>query len=973
MISSITRRISIVFVLCVAGLLHAAPAEKFITYWTVAENQLRVEEGGRANTIAVNPYNREQMFVASDTGGLWRTNDRGLQWSRVDSLPVIFTQAVVYHPLIQNLVLVTAKADFKSHNGGGLWRSTDNGVNWQQVDLVVPNFTGRLSAYGISEISRDGAIVVGTSQGVFTSADDGAHWTYSDVFGDGADKTVLSVSSISNRIYAGGPAGVRLAFFFSLTWVPPATSPGPIQDIHAFATMSAVSPSLAYAANGARQLFVTNDSGANWVQIASAPQGSPSCGGAAFIKAQYRNINGFEFVDLYHSNRCSYSVLAARYNRSTDVVTYPTDWHTPIVDASGTRDLAFGRGEPQLLATNAGVHNTANLGNTWHLTGGGMAGYNALQLSELKEQFVAGSFGLYVGSRDTGLWSANLWGNIYQHYPATAGYFIQAERKVAADTHSKITFVACSAGGCANKVSGWHFETPGAWPNPTGTAGAPTFVRSNPVTHVGQYVQQVTATTELPKGLAVSENAGLSWQRYAPYPEEPRDIARLGRSGDTAPDRNTILYQSFRRNLAGSDVSEAGRLIRIHKRLFIPDPARVMYPLMTGFGGLGVNPAATWYQVYGVDPGNAFHIIAPDVVGVGRDDGPQMRESTDGGETWHRMPDLTALVTNGGQLLFRTDLLGAGTGPIFPVVTAVSFCPDDPRLVLVGTSEGGIYLSTTNGQTWRKMTGSEPVKYVTSFSWMNANDVFVSTYGRGLWRLRNRRIAVQGAFDELCGTCDVVSNDAGPGRPPFDGSALVFDGRIVGVRTEKSQLREIVVTPGSSVVFTGDQDDPQDDIVITESDGKDEKGLEPLPSPPKGGIVKGVVFTSGDKLTGTVFGDGEATLVPPVSKESYDGPTDSPTKGTPYIQLTSAAFNGVATMLPNEVFELSATGFLGGTGYEVLVDGVARKGQVAADGAGSFKTRITAPSTLGYHQVAVRAPGDANVIDTTMFLVTNDN
>lgn len=240
----------------------------------------------------------------------------------------------------------------------------------------------------------------------------------------------------------------------------------------------------------------------------------------------------------------------------------------------------------------------------------------------------------------------------------------------------------------------------------------------------------------------------------------------------------------------------------------------------------------------------------------------RMMETWDGGESWTEIPGLTSLVTDNGTLLFHTELNGFVGAPL---VTAVSFSPQDSSLVLIGTNEGGIFFSADRGATWRQFSGSEQATYVTSFFWETANTIFVSTYGRGLWKLANRRIVAADAFDVFCGTCDVVSNDGAPGRPPFDGSVLVFEGRILGVRTDNRQLREVFVTPGSSVLFTGDQKDPQEDIAIIESDGKNP--FEPLPKPPDGWIATGVVFTSDDQVTGTVFADSEMSLLPPESEK----------------------------------------------------------------------------------------------------------
>jgi photosystem II stability/assembly factor-like uncharacterized protein len=950
---------------CVPILIHAGPpqasvlAAKFVSFWQLSENQPNIPQGGRANTIAIDPANNDRIFVASESGGLFKSTDRGLHWSHVDTLPVYLTQAVAYLPSNPNVLLVTAKADFKSNNGGGLWRSANGGATWSQAPLMIPGFTGRLSAFEISIRPGNETVFVATSQGVFSSSDTGLSWTYSDVFAAGNDHTVFSVLATSSALLAGGPGGVRRwdTSTAAPRWIT-TSAVGSVGDIHAFGR-SPLSASHAYMVDATSALFRTEDGGVTWTPIASAPpRGDRPCGGISFVRTIQRTTLFTRVLFLYVGNRCDLHQLAAPVNLAGTSANYSGTWHAAWLDHGDTRDLAFAGNQPFLLGTDGGLHNTADGGSTWHFTGGGRDGYNALQVTEVKGQSVGSTFttDLYFGTQDNNLWSSNIWGNIYNLYGAE-GFFIEAERRAVFDADAKIAFVAC--GGCQNKLSGRHFTNTVPWNNAPGAAGSPAIIRNS------TYVQAVSVTKGLQPGLALTEDSGATWRQFAVFPHAGRDIPKLGRSGEGDPFLTSIVYQAFRSNLPAPEFGEVNRLLRIHKRLFSTTDGTVFFPAMNGFGGLGINPTMfAWYQIYGIDRGNAFHVIAPDVVNQ------RMMETRDGGENWTEIPGLTNLVTDGGRLLFRTELIDTYRGPIFPIVTAVSFSPQDPNLVLIGTSEGGIFVSNNNGGTWKKIDGTDQATYITSFFWESANSVHLSTYGRGLWKLRNRRIALPSAFDELCGTaCDVVSNDSSPGRPPFSGAVLVYEGTVLGARTSGSQLKEVFVTPGSSVVFTGDLNDPQWDIDITEAESVDPTGLESLPKPPKGWIAKGLVFTDGDKLTGTVFGDSEMTLVPPVSLETYGGSTESPTKGKPYINLTSTDSNGITTVYPNGAFELAATDFLPESTYEVFIDGQTTKVAVTADRTGSFATKLSAPETFGYHLVEIRAAGGKTAVDSSLFLV----
>jgi len=340
----------------------------------------------------------------------------------------------------------------------------------------------------------------------------------------------------------------------------------------------------------------------------------------------------------------------------------------------------------------------------------------------------------------------------------------------------------------------------------------------------------------VPSGLDVTTDL-MTFQPFAAFSDSVSTIPKLGHAGE---DGSTIVYQPYR----------SGGLTWLMRIEHSGGVATVFRPPMNGSLALNLSMPVVLHAVFDADRETGRNLIAAD--------DQTMIRSTDGGDTWTEDPDLRDLVKDGGQLLFRARL--DGVPPVMPLVTAISFFPGDSSQVLIGTNEGGIYYSSDHGAHFAPINGSKGATSITSFFWANLNTVYVSTFGRGLWRLRNTPTSAADGFDVLCPSCDVVSPDAR--RPPFDQSALVFGGEMLGVRMEKGQLREVFVTPGSSVVLTGDPKDPQLSIAITESDGKD--SFEPLPKPPTDGwIAVGVVFNRDTTLTGTAFNAAELSLVPP--------------------------------------------------------------------------------------------------------------
>jgi sortilin (neurotensin receptor 3) len=153
--TSIIRTFRLLIAICAATLAASVDqvrSQSIFAKWTVSEFQPDIQRGGRANTFAVHPSNDDIVFVASETGGLFRSNDRGVRWRHVDNLPSFKTNSVAFVPSNPDTVIVTTSDDFKVNGGGGVWRSTDGGASWTQAAIAFPaGVAGRLSG---SEVRR---------------------------------------------------------------------------------------------------------------------------------------------------------------------------------------------------------------------------------------------------------------------------------------------------------------------------------------------------------------------------------------------------------------------------------------------------------------------------------------------------------------------------------------------------------------------------------------------------------------------------------------------------------------------------------------------------------------------------------------------------------------------------------------------------------------------------------------------------
>ena len=933
----------------------AAPPAWAVAFspWVISEMQPDIAEGGRANTISVHPTNNDTMLVASDSGGLFRTTNRGVTWQHIDGLlPQYKMSAVAYHPADPNIVIATTLRDFRSINGGGIWRSTNGGTTWTQVPsppcVPVPcSAPEPLSGYEISIAPDSGAIYVATSFGVSYSTDRGVTWTHANPFG-ALNPVVKSVVALQNSlVIIGGPDGIRRSVNGGITWVPPTLAAGPVDDIHALAR----SPrwiDQAYVVNRSRQLYYTENGGDTWTQMTGTPAGSISCRGTAFIKPmpsdrlpQTIPNPPDQGLYLWFGNRCGlYGLYAPALSPRT--FNYSGTWVSMNIDHTDTRDLAFETtGRALLLGTNGGVHSTPDGGSNWTLTGGGRNGYNALQIFEVRGQRAGlNRYDLYFGTRDNSLWSSANSGRTWtRNSQCCEGWFIDGERSVPATGDSVMTFVANDRFP-DNFKSGALFSGVARWLDPqTPESGSPL------VFERWFHIQGVRADSRFAKGLAYTTDLGVSWQQYARFAEDRRDQPKLSK-----PFFIPTVYQPIFTGRSGSH--DLVKLVRVTRGLAGGSSAFVRYPRMTGFGGLGMS--YFWYVPFGVDPSDSFHLIAPDLVNE------KMMESRDAGNTWTEIAALTALVKDGGRYLFAYDG--------FTNVTAVSFNKDYPHLVAVGTAQGGVYISSDRGATWSRVAGSDRATGVMSIDWKSGGEAHVSTFGRGLWKITSRIIAVPPLFETYCsGLCTTLL--FGSSTQAYSNAVLVFHGRIQGARASNGVLQEVFVTPGSSTMFFTESGD-LGAVQVTESEtATGFQGLTP-PATPAGRGMVGITLSKTNTPLSAAFTQNPLVLYTPTEREKTQdndpiGDEISPIAGKPYLSLDLSSTNCVD---PEEVMQLSGTSLPPSTSVEVAINEVVTA-KAKTNERGEIVLPVTAPERPGRHTLKLLDASTRQMIQGVSFFV----
>ena len=620
------------------------------------------------------------------------------------------------------------------------------------------------------------------------------------------------------------------------------------------------------------------------------------------------------------------------------------------------RDVAFTGGrnrQPLLLATDGGLHSTPDGGFRWPYIGGGIHGYNALQINEVRGQWITSlsRYDLYFGTQDNGWSSSPNLGATWDIHDSGDVLYIELQHRVATASDSKTTVMIC--GVCHNFVADPLFSGVNYWPDPASPrVGSPKIVRKS------FHVEAADSGAVLMgRGLGVTTNLGSTWSQYATFAEDWRDLPKL-----SDPGLLPVLYQSVRTGFDATLGFEINGLVRIEKST-AGFSGSAMYPQMNNFGGLGRTPASLGYIVFAVDPGNTQHLIAPDVVN------DKMMETTDGGANWTEIPNLTSLITNGGQFLFRRDII--------PQASAISFSPDDPNMVAIGTWQAGMFVSADRGGTWYKIPDTDPITRVTSIEWRSANDAIVSTYGRGLWRIQWKRMRPLVDLEKLCKAPCIILPIPPVEQPieQLNQGVLVFGGPVQGARVSRGILKELFVLPGTSVIFFGDARE-RAAVKVTESRKRVGFAGIGLPKAPERSQLVGLTLGARGTLIGAAFSERTLAMYEPSELERNPGRLvglqTSPTAGKPYLTLTFPGGSAANAVAPEGPIRISARSFPPGALIQIAIDHKPAE-RVKVGDRGEFAVTIRAPQEFGLHTVTARDAATGTVIDGANFIVNAED
>jgi uncharacterized repeat protein (TIGR01451 family) len=775
--------IALVATVTAAG-VPASRVSRSQTVPVVEEFQPKVGRQGRSPAVTISPADSQTAVLAGFSGGLFKSTDGGVTWKHIDSFVPNRLWDVEYDPANASILVATVQVDTHISTARGIWRSTDGGATWQKPagadDPSCPDTApGRDIAFGPGddlfvatdcgvEVSRDGGatwqhppqvpqawsviarpgpgypsnpsdVVVDAcgNGGIYRSTDAGATWTTQtpapgfslftcSLAGSPFETDVLLAASLGGSAWESDDGGLTWAQVFTLQnpgrrpWVKTHVStdghpghfdlyfnPGAdLQRQHCISSVAGLRCRVA-AETGAQCSGAADDDGDGMFNegCPAVGQAEPAVQGAVACKNAVDDDSD------------------GAVNDGCGVMEF-----VPVGAAHDAGDIAFRTTAPNrdcpLLETNdGGVVRSTNCGITWT---GPTDGPGALQIYDMAGTWhpaqtirtgggsivVPGHTDLYIGTMDNQLWGSGDAGLTWPGTIGPEGFGLQAPQSSASHGQT-VTGVSCFP--CSLFQASDHLIGRQAWSSPAGVQGPPYLLVAD------RYIQ--VSDSASPNPLWIRDAAG-SWSARTPLPPAAFPSLASKELFVAGPASNPTVYVVTTKP---SNVTGLSRLTGLNNAQFAVTAAD------TGLGNLAQwipddNPFVRPHVV-GVDPSNGSRLIAADAADA------TLKVSTTGGASWQTDPDLTALVTDRGRLTFSDQFVGSQAH-------VVAFDPANGKRILVGTEASGIIASLDRGESWFRVPGSRRIAAISDFYFDTLNDVvFVSSYGRGLWKVRLGAIA----------------------------------------------------------------------------------------------------------------------------------------------------------------------------------------------------------------------------------------
>lgn len=804
--------------------------------------------GGRVASVCVNPTNANEIWIASEGGGLYQSMDGGYTWSHNTTFPGVGSNCVRMAPNNPDIIIATCGYDSKSDRHIGVWRSVDHGATWKKPDnRLYPQSTecpNKCGASGIEWVKNSNIVYVATDCGLLKSTNNGEVWEEVVVNeGPGGNDArdnwrarpnrVFSIHAINeNNIIVGGESGV---FYTSdgISWNRSIDGVPSFYCMHSFSSVPQNENFVFRADYNSRWLQYSINAGKSWQYLAPVSADlffRNSTNQYAFDNAgnPVTRLNGNSpwlpfagtllatgnmpaFTRITNSDRGNgyfelYFCNGTKLFKTT-LSLDPGTWNSASfkmlkLHHDDPSELCFHpvTKRPWILVGDGGISKTNDDGQSWVGVGTRLNGYNALQVTGLEVQNVTENNGKHDVNFVTwhnGSWASGDNGRTWTDKWPVEGTFI---------TGNSIGSIRAS--DARNSIRPWN---------------------NNPEER-GRFLDTYPGNFTPPRN--------KDWDRTISYFKDPLDGVVYTLVMTRGPGQ--IFYDKRRPGARSwTQILSDGRINPMSNPVFATSGTQVDAFFVDGsnrlvkvtningsspwlgfinsreLGRIGISSGITGKPLLAVKPDNPQIMIASDI------QNGLIQRSINGGVTWDSMITLNNLITDYGRLQYT--IVPYHFNPNFSVdqgthqVFEIAYNPYDPNMVLVGTYENGVFISNDAGLTWNPLEGTQKIPRITEIEFGNANTIYISSWGRGVW-VYDTRFFIRRPVDYFpaCKNCIVdpttgtflpINIITDPNICPVCRHIYLRKGEIIKYNFDKKNNKfTIYATQPEAVYFSGDEE-----------------------------------------------------------------------------------------------------------------------------------------------------------------------
>jgi photosystem II stability/assembly factor-like uncharacterized protein len=690
--------------------------------------------GGRVHDLEAIPGDPSTLYVASASGGLWKTVNRGHTWTNVfDTMAVSTFGDVALAASNPNIVYVgTGEQNNRQSTswGNGVYRSDDGGSSWRHLGLEATRHIGKVEIHptnpDIAYVAALGNLWAASAErGVYRTRDGGQSWD-KVLFVDDFTGVVDMVMDPSNPsvLYAATYQRLRRAWGFDgggpgsglykttdggeswseLTDGIPSGDKGRIGIAISASNPRVLNALIEHADDDLQGTYRSEDAGATWERV-NELNGRPMYYSEIFIDPNDENL-------VY--------TLATSSNKSHDGGRTFTEFAVrPVYDVGVHADqhaLWIDPSDPNhfYLGGDAGLHETYDGGvNFRKLNNFPIAQFYAIGVDMRDPYWVYGGLQdnhSFMGPSETRRW-AGILNDDWMQSGFGDGMYWQADPRDARYTYGT------SNGGSYHRYDAYTGDMLDISPEPGIGEEGYRFDWTSPMA-LSKHDPDVLYAAG--NRFFISRDRGESWWRT-------EDLSRR-------IDRDGVELMG----VAGRDITISrndgtgsfGEAVTLSESPL--DPAILWVGFDDGNLQVSRDAGVSWTEVSGNVPGIANGTYVSRIAASLRSPGTAYATFDA-----HRDGDFAPYV-------FRTDdfgttwtSLGSGLPPMGSVNVIVEH-PDNPDALFLGT-EHAMFASTDAGSHWAMMPNLPTTAYDDILIHPRERDLVLGTHGRSIWILDDTR------------------------------------------------------------------------------------------------------------------------------------------------------------------------------------------------------------------------------------------